>query len=428
MNKNREWEYPVQRGDKKRTASASDTIRTHNRGLVLDAIRRLGPLARTKLAEETGLSHATLTAISTDMIAQSVLVDLTEARPDLKTRGRPAVRLGFHRAAGYAILIEIDVNRARCSLIDYAGTLVDRVESALNPNSFLDVPPADFLIAAIAHIMGRNQTEAGRILRIAASVQGILERNGTGLKWSPVAHLAGHNLVRDVQRRFQLPMMVFKRGRLLAEGAHWLFPHLHDANAATVFIGSTVAMGLSFHGRNVGRSEDAATEFGHMNHVPNGALCRCGMRGCIEAYASDYAVLRSAFGLPDKTAPAAFVPASEYDRLIDLALGGDRNAVHAFNLAGNAIGFGLNRLMSAFDPEHVVVTGPGARAFGLMQGELEAALSASLIAREFGTPQFITHADERELVFKGLAIKTLSDLDLTDFAQLPSNHHPAGGQ
>ena len=40
-----------------------------------------------------------------------------------------------------------------------------------------------------------------------------------------------------------------------------------------------------------------------MNHLPDGARCRCGMKGCIEAYAADYGVLRTAYGVPEQATP-----------------------------------------------------------------------------------------------------------------------------
>lgn len=404
----------------KRAVSDSDMIRRQNRGLVLDAIRRKGPLPRTQIAKETGLSHATITAISTDMVAQSVLTDLSEAPSESKSRGRPAVRVGFNRSAGFALLVEIEVTKARFSLVNYEGTLVDRLEVALEPSGFREMSPIDFVAERIEQMRDRNKADADRILRVAISVQGILDRDGLSLKWSPVPHLAAHNLVEDIEARSQIPVVLFKRGKLLAEGARWQFPEVQSANIATVFIGSTVAMGVSLLDGNAGSGENSATEFGHMNHTPGGALCRCGMRGCIEAYAADYGVLRTTYGVPDKTPPAPAVPPSEYEKLITRAHQGDRNAVHAFNLAGNALGFGINRLMTVFDPTHILIVGPGAKAFSLMRTEFEAAVAASLIANVHGMPAITTYDDESEPVFKGLMMRALMSLDQVDFAALPS--------
>lgn len=397
----------------------ADFIRRQNRGLVLDVLRRKGPLPRVQLAAETGLSNATISAIAADMIAQHLLSDQPEtALPGgaEKTRGRPRIQLGFNRHAGFAVLIELDVNRSRCSLVDYGGTLSDRIERAMTPDTFADIEPVDLLASQIAAMRTRNPDAASRILRIAISSQGILDRAEKTLIWSPIPGLAGTPLVERLTAQLRLPVALYKRGRLLAEGTSRLYPQLHEANVATVFVGSTVAMGIS----NGAEGVDLGTEFGHMNHLPDGALCRCGMRGCVEAYAADYGVLRSAFGVPDKTPPAPSVPAIQYADLIQRGLRGERNAVHAFNLAGRAIGFGINRLMAMFDPSHVVIVGPGADALPLMQAEIEAGMAASIIARVHGLPQIMQHRDESEPIFRGLMVKTLRDMDQTDFAALPA--------
>ena len=404
-----------------RHVSDSDTVRRQNRGLVLEALRLSGPLSRTQLAAETGLSHATITAITQDMVAQNLLRDLPAERPEGKSRGRPAVDIGFNRAAAYVALVEVDVNRTRLSLVDYGGTLVDRVEFANDAATFRDTPAPDHLAARIEQLRSRNPQEAPRLRRIAISLQGILDRDSASLKWSPVAHLAGHDIAGALSARFAMPVSLYKRGRLLAEGTRWLDPDLRDAGVATVFVGSTVAMGITFSGEMTGRDHEGATEFGHMNHIPDGALCRCGMRGCVEAYAADYGILRAAYSVPDHHAPAATVPPAQYEGLIDRAHQGDRAVTHAFNLAGRAIGFGLNRLMAVFDPAHIVIVGPGARAFPFMRAEIEAALSASLVCRVNGMPQMQTHLDESEPIFRGLTMKALHEVDQGEFALLAAS-------
>ncbi len=404
-----------------RIGSDTDTIRRQNRRLTLDVLRRSGPLARTMLAFETGLSHATITAIAADLVNQGVLIDLDEPQNGQKTRGRPAVRLGHNRNAAYALLFEIDVNRARCSLIDYSGTIVDRIESELNPDSLITVRPAVFLAAMAARMRKRNPKESTHIVNASASVQGILNRTGTGLTWSPIVGIAGQDLSKAVVNETGLTLTLYKRGRLLAEGTRFLFPELHHANVVTVFVGATIAMGMSFHGRNVERAENAGTEFGHMIHIPNGALCRCGTRGCIEAYAADYGILRTAFSVPDTTPPAPAVPYRLYVELIQAARRGDRSVIRAFNLAGSAIGFGINRLMTVFDPSHVVIVGPGAEALSLMQGQIEASISASLVGRLHGVPHILTHGDDSEPIYRCLRNRALMEIDQNLFAPLPSS-------
>jgi predicted NBD/HSP70 family sugar kinase len=399
----------------------SEKVRRNNRGLVLAALRVAGPLPRTQLAGETGLSHATITAITQDMLAQGLLIDLPDGeRGDGKGRGRPAVRLAFNRAAAALVLVEIDVNRARFSLVDYGGTLIDRIEWPDPDAALAAQTAAAFVSVGIAELQVRNRVEMRNLRRIAVSLQGILDRDGSSLKWSPVPRLAGQDLAHNLMRVHDVPVALHKRGRLLAEGTRWLDPDLREKSVATIFVGSTVAMGMTFSGHPLGRADGGATEFGHMNHVPGGALCRCGMKGCVEAYAADYGILRAAFSVPEHVAPAAHVPVAQFDELIARAQGGDRRVAHAFNLAGRAIGYGLNRLLAVFDPTDVVIVGPGARAFELMRAEIEAALAASLVAQVNGMPAMHAFRDESEPIFTGLMMKTLDELDQADFAMLPA--------
>ena len=401
-----------------RNVSDSDSVRRQNRGLVLGALRMQGPLSRTALAANTGLSHASITAITHDMVAQGIIADLPSEKPDTRSRGRPATLVGFSRKAATAALFEIDVNRARLSLVDYGGVLIDRTDTPLSPTSFTETPPAQFLAERLQQLQMRNPAEARSLHRVASSVQGILDREARTLKWSPIAQLIDTPLAALLSEALDLPVTLHKRGRLLAEGARWLDPDLRDASVATVFVGSTVAMGMTFRGQILGRSDEGATEFGHMNHTPNGALCRCGMRGCVEAYAADYAVLRTAYSVPETAAPALTVPLPQYEGLIARAEHGDRAAIYAFNQAGRAIGYGLSRMMAVFDPSHVLIVGPGARAFSLMEGEIRAALSATLVCRVNGMPELVAYRDEREPVFKGLLMKTLNEIDQADFTNL----------
>ena len=391
-----------------RSVADADFVRRQNRGLVLSALRRLGPMSRTQLASATGLSNASLTAIGGELIAQAVLVE-GDPLAHAGVRGRPAVEVRFNRRACYAVIVELDVNRLRCSLVDYAGTLVDRTETPITSDILASIGPPQLLIARVAQIRERNPDEMEALRHIAVSVQGILDPEADGLRWSPIPHVAGQPLATPLRTAFGVPVRLQKRGGLLAEGARLLYPEFDGVPLAAMFIGSTVGMGLSIPGRGV--NTEGATEFGHMNHVPGGALCRCGQKGCIEAYAADYGVLRSAYGVPDQVAPASSVPTAAYQELVHLAQTGRRNAMHAFNLAGRAIGFGLSRLMTVAAPAHVVITGPGANAFELMRPEIDLALRESLVARINGMPSITVQHDEREPIFQGMLMGTLGTLD-----------------
>src|SRR5690606_262473 len=168
------------RGCLARTVSDSDSVRRQNRALVLAALRQQGPLSRTALAGATGLSHASISAISNDLIAQKLLLELPDERGETRGRGRPATQVGFDRRAATAALIEIDVNRIRVSLVDYGGVLADRLEVPVTPAAFQDTGVTTLLAERLEHLRLRNPALMARLQRVDISVQGILDRDGGG--------------------------------------------------------------------------------------------------------------------------------------------------------------------------------------------------------------------------------------------------------
>src|SRR5690606_2152234 len=163
--------------------------------------------------------------------------------------------------------------------------------------------------------------------------------------------------------------------------------------------------------RSPGDVEISAPGFGHMLHIPGGAMCRCGARGCIEAYAGFYAVLRTAFEVPLDTVPAKFVPLAEVDKIAVLARQGDRMAAFAFRQAGIALGNGISRLLSLYGHMPVFITGPGMRYYDLLQSGVREGLEQAQVVRLAGMPRLDVVADEAALVYEGHLGLVFSILD-----------------
>ena len=110
-------------------------------------------------------------------------------------------------------------------------------------------------------------------------------------------------------------------------------------------VGGAVIVGGQIHASRTG----IAGEFGHVQVDPEGELCGCGKRGCLETIASGTGIVRM-YGAP---ARAAFRRAAR----------GEEKAVRVLQRAGEALGAGLSSAAIAVDPEAVIVGG------GLASGE-----------------------------------------------------------
>lgn len=101
--------------------------------------------------------------------------------------------------------------------------------------------------------------------------------------------------VRGVRERFPLaavlgeasgvPVSVVNDVTAAAIGEHRLGAAQGAAASLTVFVGTGVGGGLVLDGQPYEGSHGGAGEFGHMIVRQGGAMCGCGRRGCVEAYA-----------------------------------------------------------------------------------------------------------------------------------------------
>ena len=98
-------------------------------------------------------------------------------------------------------------------------------------------------------------------------------------------------------------------------------PERYRNDFIAILLSHGIGMGMVLRGELFTGTQSSGGEFGHMIHRPGGALCRCGRRGCIEAYAGNYAIWRNAKGMPEDSLPVADIGDADIAALADTARG-----------------------------------------------------------------------------------------------------------
>lgn len=196
--------------------------------------------------------------------------------------------------------------------------------------------------------------------------------------------------------RLSLPAWLDNDANAAALAEHRLGAGRGTRHMILIAIGTGLGGGFVLDGRLYHGASGAAGEVGHMLIVPEGPLCGCGRRGCLEAVASGRALEREALRLASEqpnglVATLARKEGIEPDgRILDLAANaGDDAADEAIRQAGRYLGEGLVNLVNLFNPEAIVIGGSVRRAGERYLG------SASEIMRRDAFPQSL--ADVRLL-------------------------------
>lgn len=395
-----------------------DLIRRQNRHIVLEVLRTHGPMPRVELGRKTGLSPASITSITTQLIQEQAMLELVEVSTrDPSRRGRPTVRVDLNPKAANVVAMKISIDGIELALADFSGNVIARRTVALATYNFDPDKFGEVAAQSIGNFLSQNSLEPKDVARIGIATQGVADSREGLVAWSPAFKARNVHVVTPIQNALGIPSTLANDANMIAEGVMANDHHRYVGTTAVVYMGYGVGMGLVIEGKVYHGSNGAAAEFGHMNHIPLGAMCRCGRSGCLEAYAADYGILRSAENLPDDTPP----PSSAVDPTVMLALEtaarrGDANAVAAYQKAGWAIGFGLARLIALLNPDRIVLAGPGTRALDLIEPALRAAIDEGVVDALRRDVKIETVPINKDMIITGTIGAALRHLDSEIFA------------
>ncbi len=319
-------------------------------------IRAAGQIARIDIAQATGVSPATVTAITAELLQAGLVEEVDpESAPAANGRGRPRVSLRIRGAAHIVAGIKVSASTINTILVDFEGTTLFEHTAALEQ---AQMPPRD-LVRRIVKTLRAAAAKAGRLTGdlsgLGVGISGVVDVPTGLVHWSP--SLTERNVALREMLEAALAMPVFldndansvaKAEQLFGEGRG-----IRDFLVVTVENG--VGMGIVIDGQVYRGTRGCGAEFGHTKVALDGVLCRCGQRGCLEAYVADYALLREAReklpGLPGNTAE------EKRDALFSAAKAGDQTARAILDRASQVFAMGLSNLVNVFDPELIIVSG-----------------------------------------------------------------------
>lgn len=392
-----------------------DDLRRRNRAMVISAVRRASQPSRTEIAATTGLSHSTISTISSDLISEGILAEAKSNEPVSMKRGRPQVALTLEPKAASIVAVVLSLNSLSAAVIDYAGNTIVEETKRLVTQRMPAEALVDECIAMIRRLID-SDTSGAAVLRIAIAVQGITDAASRKLLWSPITQHDDIPFADRLEQEFGVPVSVENDCNMIAEALRWRDPVRYRDDFIAILLSHGIGMGLVIKGELFTGTQSSGAEFGHMIHRPDGALCRCGRRGCIEAYAGNYAIWRNARLGDENAEPLADLSDDDIRALADAARDHDGPEREAFRKAGEAIGFGLGSMFALFDPAPLAFVGVGATAFDLMEPHVRAAIAKTAGGLHSKAISFDTEPNEVPLKREGAMMRALLTVDQEIFA------------
>lgn len=286
----------------------------YNRRIVLDVIRRRGPVSRREIVDLVSLSPQTVANITNDLETIGLIV--ARRITGAKTRGQPPIAFELNPDAGNSIGISLEPGRASAGLVNLVGEILGRREVEVDTHD-----PRQALTAMVGLIQEllRRAAASERVWGVGVALPGPLVKTDisfvgpTALEgWSDMSVLDDLREATRLRVFYSVDSVAAALGETLFGVARSLdnFFYMHFG----VGLGGTLVVNRSaYRGAN-----GNATEIGHIPAVPGGRPCYCGNRGCLERYLSLHS-LAEALGIADAPDRDALIVA-QLERGADPAL------------------------------------------------------------------------------------------------------------
>lgn len=386
----------------------SDDVRKQNRLRIISQFRASGKKSRTEIGKLTDLSPGTVTNVTTTLLDDDIInIETPDAKQELATHhGRPRVQLVLNSEYKYVVAGSLTFNRISLSVHDYAGTKIFDVNNRIDLAEMSGQQIAELILQML------QELPVGMIpAMFVIGVQGLTANNGTEILWSPILSENGRGFASDLKQMSGVDVIVANDCAMIARSVS-MGRQDNAQTFATVLMSYGIGLGLYIDGQPFKGAKSSASELGHIPYRrEGGALCRCGKTGCVEAYASDYAIWRNAYGYDEGQIPNIEITSSDIAKIIELASQSDGPERRAIIQAGRAIGYGLATMFGLFDPFPVVFVGRGAQALEIMEEEIRAALSENFRFQKQLDIEFSKQNDALGHVENGCAIIGLEYLD-----------------
>ncbi|MCD0486046.1 ROK family transcriptional regulator [Streptacidiphilus sp. ASG 303] len=326
-------------------------LRRGNRSALLRHLYFEGPLSRQELARDTGLSTGSISNVVSELLADGVVEEAGSVGSD---GGRPRVMLKVAPRHGLLVGVDVGETRVRVALFDLALTELSSADRPLADSGHEVATVVRLVLDGLSAVLRDARVDPALVLGVGIGVPGIVEQGTDGSGAVVHGQTIGWNAVplgALLAEGTRLPLHIDNGAITLGQAEMWFGAGRGARNAVIALLGSGVGACVVTDGKPYRGTGTSAGEWGHTTLQVGGRRCRCGARGCLEAYVGAEA-LAERWGVHTGAGEEAAVGA-----LLEAAGSGDPAAVALLDETAEYLGAGIADLVNLFAPERIVLCG-----------------------------------------------------------------------
>ncbi|MFL6159432.1 MAG: ROK family protein [Marmoricola sp.] len=373
---------------------SSGSLKVANQRRVLAVLLDRGtePATQADITRETGLAAGTVSTIVRELASGGVVSTVAGS-------GRRGTTVRLARGAGLVAGVDFGHSHVSVAISEMSGEVLTEARRPLTPGH----PHTEGLQTArtmLSHLLAELDAELTDVRNIGMGLPAPISNNVV-MSSAILPGWVGVNARDEAAAALGVTVLIENDANLGALAEHRHGHGRGHANVIFVKVSSGVGAGLILDNQLFRGSAGTSGEIGHLTLNEQGPLCRCGSRGCLEAYAATGTAL---------SMMADQMPDAGVNAIIDSARQGNVSALRVFEDAGLHLGWGLATVTNLLNPDVILVGGDMAHAGELLLESARLGLRRHVLAGTSTTPVLVAELGDRASMIGALVLA----IDATD--------------
>lgn len=333
-------------------------LRKKNTLITLKTIMDNGPITKVDVAVKTGLTLMTVNTIMNNLLKKDIISGCGVADSN---SGRKATLYSLNKSVHHIIGIDIGVGSVNIGISDLNLGIKDMLVLDVN-NSNSPEEAINVILKSILELMKKHKITAGSVLGVGITVPGpVNEKSGVIYSFPNMKGWDDVALKEIFEKKLDIPVFVEKDSYA---SAIYLKRKLgsEEKNVVALTIKGGIGTGILLKGSLYRGENGIAGEIGHVSVDEDGPRCNCGNFGCLEVYASDFAIVKDAKKSIKNGVKSSVLSKHDCDiesldicRIIAAAAEGDELCLGTVFKAARYIGMAVSNALKFYDPGYFVI-------------------------------------------------------------------------
>jgi len=318
-------------------------IKETNRKKIIGLLLEKNEITKLDISRMLDISITTVSTNITELKNEGIVEDVRSLE---STGGRKAIAIKLNESCRYSIGVALTPNHIKISLVNLKKNIIENISIRHKNNGIENI--INLLSNNLEILMEKHKMTSENLLGLGISVPGTVDFKEGIIKYSYLLGVKNLN-IKEKFEYLNVPIFVDNEANL---SAYYEFLNKKDMlkNLLYVSITDGLGLGIIINGKIYRGDNNSSGEMGHMKIALNGKKCKCGARGCLEAYTSMNSLVDNYNEVTD-------IKINDIDEFEQKYIQKDKVIEKILDKYLKTLSLGISNLIMILDPNSVIVGG-----------------------------------------------------------------------